>query len=300
MAKILITGGSGLVGRAISELLLKNNQEVNWLSRESGEWNGIKKYKWNIESGEIDIKAFDDVETVIHLAGSGIADKKWTDQYKQEIIDSRVKSSDLLYKTIEKNGLPIKYLIGSSAIGYYGARTSEHLYTEIDAPYHDFLSKSCIEWEKSYDPFIKTGIKTSIIRIGIVLSQEGGAYAKMILPFKFGLGSSLASGKQYFPWIHIDDIAGIFNHILNTHYEGIYNAVASDLVNSEQFSKQLAKSLHRPFFMPKIPSFVLKMALGESAAMITEGVKVSNRKIIDAGYKFKFENLSNALRDLAN
>ena len=305
MTKVLITGGSGLLGNAISNILLKNNYEVVWLSREAGTKTMpnaqiIKKYKWDVEKQFIDEAAFENVEQIIHLAGAGIADKKWTDAYKNEIINSRIKSSELLFNYITKLNAPIKTFVGASAVGYYGAIQSEKLITEEERPYTDFLAQACIAWENSYKPIIDKGIRTPIIRIGVILSTHGGAYKKMIPPFKFNLGSSIGSGKQYLPWIHINDVANIFVHVLqNASLNQTYNAVATELVTMDTFTKQLAKSIHRLKFLPKVPTFILKLVMGESHLMVTEGLKISNQKIKTTGFKFEFESLSQALNDLA-
>lgn len=301
MAKVLISGGSGLLGRAISDILLKNNYEVAWLSREEGSYNSIKKMKWNIDENYIDERAFENVEHIIHLAGAGIADKRWTNAYKKEILDSRIRSSQLIYNYTTKLNIKVKTLVGASAVGFYGARSSEELVNENEKPINDFLSRTCLAWENSYLPFKELGIRTPIIRIGVILSNNGGAYKKMVPPFKFNLGCSIGSGKQYFPWIHINDVANIFVHALkNELLKETYNAVGSEHVNMNTFSKQLAKSIHRFTFLPNVPTFVLKMVLGESHLMVTEGLKISNQKIKDAGFKFEFENLSDALTNLAS
>jgi len=301
MAKILITGGSGLVGKAISELLLTKAHEPIWLSRESGTFKGIKKYKWDISKNYIDENAFDGVESVIHLAGTGIADKRWTSDYKKQIIDSRVKSAELLFNHISKNNIKLKTLIGGSAIGYYGASQNEKIFGESDESGTDFLAESCVLWEKSYQPFINAGIRTAIIRTGVVLSKHGGAYVKMAPAFKYGFGAGLATGKQFFPWIHINDVAGIFVHTLfNENTNGIYNAVGSELINNNDFSKQLAESFKRSFFLPNVPKWALKMAMGEGAMMVTEGLKISNQKIKDSGYNFEFTSVEKALKNLAS
>jgi uncharacterized protein (TIGR01777 family) len=301
MSKILITGGSGLLGKAISEILLKNNEEVVWLSRKEGFYKGIKKYKWDIDAKFIDERAFENVEHIIHLAGAGIADKKWSLAYKTEIINSRVKSSALVYDYVKKLNLPLKTLVGASGVGFYGARCSQDVITELEGPFNDFLATTCVSWENSYKPFNELGIRTPIIRTGVVLSKNGGAYKKMILPFKFNLGCSLGSGKQYFPWIHINDIASIFVYALkNEAMTGIYNATASEQVTMNTFCKQLVKSINRFTFLPNIPTFALKLVMGEGYVMLTEGLKINNKKIINEGFKFQFEKLSDALSNIAN
>ncbi len=300
MIKVLITGGSGLLGKAITNILLKNNYEVVWLSREAGQFNTVKKYKWDIEKQFIDERAFENVQHIIHLAGAGIADKKWTDAYKKEIINSRIKSSELLFTYITKLKLPIKTFVGASAVGYYGALQSEKLITEEEKPYTDFLAQTCVAWEGSYKPFIEAGIRTPIVRIGVILSTNGGAYKKMLPPFKFNLGCSIGSGKQYFPWIHINDVAKIFMHVLqHSNLNQTYNAVGTELVNMNTFTSQLAKSIGKLKFLPNVPTFILKLAIGKGYVMITEGLKISNQKIKNTGFTFEFEKLSDALKDLA-
>lgn len=300
MAKILITGGSGLVGRAISELLLKQGHEPRWLSRESGSSGRIQKFKWDVSKNYIDLRAFEDVEHIVHLAGAGIIDKCWSEAYKKEIIDSRVKSSAFLFSIISQNKFKIKTLAGASAVGYYGSLASEHDFKEADAPGNDFLAEVCIEWEKSYKDFVSANIRTPIIRTGIVLSKDGGAYAKMVPPFKFGFGAAIGSGHQYFPWIHINDLAGIYVYTLfNEQASGPYNAAASQPVTNKEFSKALSQSLDKPFFLPNVPEFALKLVLGERAVTVTTGLKISNEKIKKEGYKFEFDDLEKTLKDLA-
>lgn len=299
MSKILITGGSGSLGVVISELLLKTGHQLVWLSREAGNYKGITKFKWDISKNYIDEKAFEGVESIIHLAGTPIADKRWTHEYKKQIIDSRVKSSELIFDYVSKNKFPIRTLVGSSAMGYYGAIQSEKLFLETDNAGADFLAETCLLWEKSYEPFINSGIRTSIIRTGVVLSKQHGAYAKMAPAFKLGLGAALASGKQYFPWIHINDIAAMFVYaLLNQNISGIYNGVASELITNKEFSRQLAKSFNKPFFLPNVPAFILKLVMGEGSVMVTEGIKISNKKIKDTGFKFEFESAETALKSL--
>lgn len=301
MAKILITGGSGLLGRAISQLLLKEGHEPLWLSRSEGSENGIRKFKWNLLSRSIDEKAFEGVEHIIHLAGSGIVDKRWSLAYKKELLESRVKSSELLQEYILKTKCPLKSFVGGSAIGYYGAVESDHVFTEDNLPGRDFLAETCVNWEKSYLPLTEAGIRTSVIRTGIVLSKNGGAYAKMVFPFKIGLGAAVGSGTQAFPWIHSDDIAALFVQALfDKKYRGVYNGVSSENTSNLDFSQQLAKSLHRPFFLPKVPAFILNLVLGERAVTLTKGAFVSNKKIKINGFQFKYEKLSDALEALKN
>lgn len=301
MAKILITGGSGLVGKAVSELLIKKGHEPRWLSREEGMENGIQKFKWDVGKQYINEKAFEGVEVIVHLAGAGIGSRRWTKKYKQEIIDSRVKSSELLFQYISKNKYPVKTLAGASAVGYYGARQSEDVFSEEDAPGSDFLAQCCVQWENSYRPFAASGIRVCILRSALALSTKGGTYALLAKPFKWGFGAAMGSGRQYLSWIHINDLAAMYvKAVTDASISGVYNAVAPELVTNQQFSEQLAQSLHKPLFLPNIPKAVLQLAIGESAIALCEGLKISSQKIKDAGFMFEFDHLLPALNCLAD
>ncbi|MEI6021147.1 MAG: TIGR01777 family oxidoreductase [Bacteroidota bacterium] len=299
MAKILISGGSGLLGRAITQLFLKNKHQVVWLSRNAQQIPGVKVYEWNWEKNSIDIKAFENIDVLINLAGAGIVDKAWTNDYKKEIIDSRVESTRLLVETVEKNKIQLKHFIGASAVGYYGSEASEMVYSESSVAGSDFMAETCARWESAYIPFELLTKKSTIFRLGIVLSNEGGALPKMVLPFKYGFGASLGSGKQYFPWIHIDDLSKLFLYAVETtHLSGTFNAVAPNIVTNLEFSKTLAKSLNRPFFLPQVPEFMLKLFLGERHLALTRGLKISSEKLIDAGFQFDYKNIEEALKAL--
>lgn len=300
MAKILITGGSGLLGRAISEILVKQGHEVAWLSRQAGNSGGIRRYKWSVSQGYIDPEAFRNTRYLVHLAGAGIIDHRWTPAYKKQVIDSRVKSSGLVFEYVSKTKTQLDKFVGGSATGFYGTRQKAGGYSEEDGPGNDFLSDVCVQWENSYQKFISAGIPTTIIRTGIVLAKQSGAYAKLAPVFKIGFGSPMGNGRQPFPWIHIDDIAGIFIHALfNDTVSGVYNGAAPEHIDNRTFSQALAKSLHRPFFAPPVPAFVLKLALGERATTIIEGAHINAEKIIGSGYRFKFTHIGDALADLA-
>ena len=301
MAVILISGGTGLVGKALTKRLITKGHEVRILSRNPQSSSQLKSFYWNVEKNEIDEKAFDGVEHIVHLAGSGIADKRWTDKRKQDIIDSRVNSIKLITSIIKNKNIQLKSFVGASAIGIYGMTTSEKIYTETDTGKDDFLKESCTQWENSYQQIQTLADKSSIIRIGVVLSKDGGALKRLLPLFQFGLGSAVGSGKQYMPWIHIDDLVSIFNEaVFNPNYYGIYNAVSAEETTSNSFSKQLAKSLSKPFFLPRIPSFVLKLLFGEMANVLLEGSRVSNQKLVNTGFHLKYPSLSEALREIVS
>ncbi len=301
MAKILITGGTGLIGKELAHYFTNTGHTVVLLTRNSfKEKYPFKTYEWDVNSGHINEKAFEDIEHIIHLAGAGIADERWSKKRKQEIIDSRVKSTLLVAAYLKKlNIKPINF-IGASAIGFYGAKTNEIVYKETDKGEIDFLSFSTNDWEESYDAIRKLGIETSVLRIGVVLSEKGGAYKKMAKPFKMGLGCALGSGKQYMPWIHVEDLIEIFNQVmLGKIKTGLYNAVASQHITNNEFSMALAKSLNKKLILPNVPAFILKLALGEMAIVLLEGSRVSNEKLLNTGFKFKYTSIEEALKSLA-
>jgi uncharacterized protein (TIGR01777 family) len=301
MAIILISGGTGLVGKALTKRLMTEGHEVRILSRNPQSSSQLKSFYWNVEKNEIDEKAFEGVEHIVHLAGSGIADKRWTDARKQDIIDSRVNSMKLITDVVKKKNIQLKSFVGASAIGIYGMTTSDKIFTETDTGKDDFLTQSCTQWENSYQQIQTLSAKNCIIRIGVVLSKDGGALKRLLPLFQLGLGSAVGSGKQYMPWIHINDLVSVFYEALfNPNYKGIYNAVSSEETTNQSFSKQLAKSLSKPFFFPNVPAFALKLVFGEMANVLLEGSRVSNQKLINIGFQFQFASLNKALMDIVS
>lgn len=298
MTKVLITGGTGLVGQHLSKMLLSKGYEVSILSRTKSIDSKISVFYWDINKNTIDKEAINSVDYIIHLAGVNIAGKRWTKSRKQEIIDSRVKSTELLFYNIDPNH-NLNAFISASAIGYYGAITSNHIFTETDSPANDFLGETCRLWEDSANKFQNHGIRTVKIRTGIVLSKQGGALSKMIKPFKLGFGSALGSGKQFMPWIHIDDLCEIYiKAIEDSEMNGAYNAVAPEHINNTAFSRKIAKQLKKPFWALKIPAFLFKILFGEMADILLKGSRVSSDKIIASGYDFKYPTLKSALKNL--
>lgn len=298
MSKILITGASGLIGKELSNLLSTKGHEIIHLSRTKK--NGkFKSFKWDIKKRYLEEGALDEVDHIIHLAGAGIADGKWTTERKKEIIDSRVKSAELLYNSISKLDNKPKTFISASAIGYYGAVTSDKIFTESDPPGNDFQAEVCRQWEDAANPFSELGIRTIKLRFGVVLSPKGGALKKMITPTKLGIGSGLGTGKQYMAWIHISDLISIIEMCLtDKSIRSVYNLVSPSHVTYNEFAKTLAKVLRKPFIAPNVPSFILRLVFGEMSQIILEGSRVSSRKIIDSGYKFKYPELDKALVNL--
>jgi hypothetical protein len=293
---ILISGGTGLVGGELTRLLTDNGHRVTILSRKKMNKPGF--VQWDINNNYLQEGAFDGIDTIIHLAGEGIADKLWTDQRKVEIIESRVKSTRLLFELLSENNHQVKTFISSSAIGYYSDR-GDLLLTEDDSPSKDFLGTTCIAWENEVNKIEKLGIRTVKLRTGIVLSLKGGALKQMILPFWFHLGSPLGNGKQWMSWIHLHDLCAMFKFAAeNTSLSGVYNAVAPNPVTNYEFSKQLAEVMHKRFWAPNIPAFILKIIFGEMSAVVLGSTRVSSKKIESSGYSFKFKTLNEALKNL--
>ena len=295
MRKILITGGSGLIGRRLSFLLKSRGYEVRILSRSNNPKNSYKTFLWNISEKTINDSAFEDLNHIIHLAGAGIADKRWSEKRKKEIIASRVASTNLLYNTVKRLKTPLDSFISASATGYYGAITSETIFEEKDKPAKDFLGKVCSLWEDSIFQFNEIKIRTVALRTGIVLSKDGGALKKMKTP----IITSLGNGKQYMPWIHIDDLCELYiKAIEDQEFKGAFNAVSSEHISNLSFSKKVSKIFNHPFLAVGTPSFILQIVFGEMSTIILNGSRISANKIKQAGFKFKFENLEKALKNL--
>jgi len=259
MNRVIVTGSSGLIGGILSEFLTNNNFEVIKLSR-SKRHNSKNTFIWGVDSNFIEKEALENIDYVIHLAGAGIADKRWTDKRKKEIIDSRVESTNLLFDKLNMSGTNLKAFISASATGYYGAVTNNNVYKEEDQPGNDFLADVCEKWETAALKFQNIGVRTVLLRFGVVLSTEGGALKKMLIPTKLGFGSGLGSGKQYLPWIHFKDLINIIEKsIKDESMNGAYNIVSPSHTTYYDFAKALAKVMNKPFFMPNVPAFLLKL-----------------------------------------
>jgi uncharacterized protein (TIGR01777 family) len=301
MDTILITGGTGLIATRLSKILAKRNYKIILLARKHTHKNEFPVFLWNPSSEEIEEQAIRSADYIIHLAGAGIGDKRWTDKRKKIIQESRIKTTLLLSKKVISSGSGLKAFISASAIGYYGSETTDRIYTEEDQPANDFLAQTCLEWEKASDRFEAAGIRTVKIRTGIVLSGKNGALSKMTIPVKLGIGSALGKGSQFIPWIHIDDLCNIYVKALeDQNMKGAFNAVAPEPVTNRKFLSTVAETLGKPFFFPDIPEFLIKMILGERSSIILEGNRISCDKIIKSGFQFEFPLIENALRDLLN
>ena len=291
---ILLTGGSGLIGSKLVEKLIEEGHKVRILTREQDVHPPF--YNWN--NDKIDEKAFEDLDGIIHLAGATIS-KRWTKSYKAEIINSRVNTANLLYKYVEKLKPHLKFFISASGTAYYGQITSDKIFDENDSNYPDFLSDVSVKWENAANQFKDFGARVVCLRTSLVLAKNGESFKLLKKPIELYVGANLGTGKQWFPWIHIEDLISLYAKAVDDiSLNGSYNASSPDMINHSQFNHQLAKHLNKPFYMPNIPAFVMKTVLGEMSVLVLEGSRISPQKIQEAGYVFKFPTLEEALGDL--
>jgi uncharacterized protein (TIGR01777 family) len=295
---ILLTGGTGLLGKQLTNALINKGYVVSHLSRTPGKDPRVKTYLWDIHKGVIDDACIDGVDTIIHLAGAGIADKRWTEERKKELIESRTKSIGLVYEVLKTKSHKVNSVISASGTGYYSDRGDE-LMTEDSPPADDFLGICCIKWEKAVNEGEQLGLRIVKFRTGLVLDKNGGALPQLALPVKLGVGSPLGDGKAWVPWIHHQDVVDMYLYgIENTSLIGVYNMVAPNPVTNAQLTKVVAKQLHRPLWAPNVPAFFLKLLFGEMSLVVLGSTKVSAQKIEKAGFEFKFGEVEEALEEI--
>lgn len=299
MSTILIGGGTGLIGQRLCKLLTEHNHEVRLLSRSVDSNSPYQIFKWDPIAGQIDEKALDGVDTIINIAGAGIADKAWTAKRKKLIIDSRVKGNELLAATLAANNQKVKAFISASAVGYYGDRGNEKL-TESAAPGNDgFLSESCMLWEASAQKAIPVTDRLAVIRIGVVLSTKGGALEKMLIPFNFGVGNYFGDGTAYMSWVHIEDISRLFvKAVEDAKMEGTYNGVSPEAVTGKRMAEAIKEAKGSFALIMPVPEFALKVAMGERVAMLTDSANVIPQETQAAGFTFKYPQLVPALKNI--
>jgi uncharacterized protein (TIGR01777 family) len=294
---ILLTGGTGLIGRHLTEQLLARGFKVSHLSRSPGKDSRVTTFLWDVEKGQIDANCLDGVDTVVHLAGANIAEKRWTEKRKKELIASRTESIGLIYGLMSKAPNGVSSIISASAIGYYSDRGDE-LLTETSPPANDFLARCCVAWEAAVDAGKKPRLRIVKMRTGVVLDKEG-ALDKMAIPINFYVGSPIGNGRQWIPWIHWQDVIDMYLFAIeNDRLEGAYNMAAPNPVTNKQLTRAIAKQLHKPLWAPNIPAFILKLLMGEMSTIVLGSTKVAAQKIEDAGYHFKFPVLESALNDI--
>lgn len=296
--KVLITGGSGLIGSRLTQKLKSEGVEVVHLTRYPNSKNGVKTYAWDWAKGQIDERCFEGVTHIVHLAGEGIADKPWTMERKRTIVKSRVLTARLIETKVRELNVPLEAFISASGIGYYGAITTETIFDEDGKRGDDFVAECCVQWEEAADK-LKDLCRVVKLRTGVVLDNNGGAIPKMASPVKKGFGAALGKGSQYMPWIHHDDMVNIYLMALkNTQMSGVYNATSSVHTTNDAFTAALAKSMHKKIRLPNVPAFMMKMMFGEMAAILLEGSRVSNEKIKKEGFSFVYDDLDEALKNL--
>lgn len=297
----LITGGSGLVGGHLTRILQANGYQVAHLSTRANYKapEGVNYFLWDPDKEYIDPDAFNGIAVIFHLAGATVS-KRWTPSYKQEILNSRTRSTQTLSKALRDYNHQVEAVISASAVGIYPSNKTL-TYREDDEKAHDFLGSVSQHWEKAVEKLgVETGLRTAMLRIGIVLSRQGGVLQQMEPIFRLGLGAPLGCGKQWMSWIHADDLARQFLHVYEHSLSGVYNAGGPQPVINKDFSKQLARAMRRPFLFPwrGVPGTLLKIALGEMATLALMSQKVSDEKIVETGFSYQYPTLGSALEQL--
>lgn len=303
METVIISGGTGLIGTALTKFLLSRGFQVIILTRNPKEHRsetpGIFYVSWNIEEQLVNEDAFRKAKYIIHLAGAGVADKPWTEKRKKEIADSRTKSSALLVKALA--GIPneIVSVVSASAIGYYSTDL-HHPAEETDRPATDFLGETCVAWENSIKPVEELGKRLVVLRTGIVLSNDGGAFPEFAKPVRYGIAGIIGSGKQIISWIHIEDLCRLYLEAMtNQEWSGAYNAVSPYPVNNRTFTLELAKKMKGSFYVPiPVPDFILNLMLGQRKEEVLKSSNISANKLKQQGFQFIYPTIEAAFRDL--
>ncbi|WP_395066308.1 TIGR01777 family oxidoreductase [Flavobacterium sp.] len=298
--KVLITGATGLIGHQLTELLLKDNHEVNYLTtsplkiKNTNNYNG---FYWNPQESKIDDNCIHGVDAIIHLAGASIS-KRWTKAYKQELIESRVLSANLLFSLLKKTPNHVKHFISASGTAIYPDSYSniyEEQSTQIDTT---FLGHVVVKWEESADQFKLLNIPVTKLRTGVVFSEKGGALLEMIKPIKMYVGSGFGSGKQIQSWIHLQDIANLYYFVIQNKSEGIINAVAPNCISNQELTIAIAKHLKRPLFLPNIPQWFMKLILGEMHILLFNNKKILPKRATQLNFQFQFPTIEQALNNI--
>lgn len=291
---ILLTGGSGLIGSELVKILIEKGHQVRILTREKNVEHPF--YHW--DKNKIDEKVFDNLDGIIHLAGCLIA-KRWTKRYKEEILSSRVDTANLLFEYVNKLDVNLKFFISASGSAYYGQITSDKIFKESDEPNTDFLAKVCVAWENAAYQFEEIGARVVCLRTALVLAKNGEGFKLLKKPIQLGVGANLGDGKQWMPWIHIEDLLQIYAQAVeNENIKGSFNASAPEHSDHSTFNRTLAKKLNKPFFLPNIPGFVMRLTLGEMSDLVLKGSRIDANKIEETGFTFQFPTLEKAFNDL--
>ena len=304
MANFLITGGTGMVGSALTKQLIQSGHEVVIFPRRARRSDHpLIQYKsWDPSQNQLDETAIRTADYIVHLAGANVAEKRWTAKRKQEILESRVRSGEFLVESLKKIPNRVKAVLGASAQGWYGADPlipNPNPFVETDLAHSDFLGSTCQSWEQSLQPLSSMGIRLIQLRIGIVLSTSGGALAEFIKPVRLGISPILGNGKQVISWIHLDDLTRLIEWtLLNESVSGIYNAAAPNPVSNRSLMRVLSRAYRRPFIPVPVPAFFLQLILGEMSIEVLKSTTMSVAKIQQAGFSFQFPRIEEALNDL--
>ena len=303
MDTVTITGGTGLIGTALSKFLLSRGYQVIILTRnpkpQKNTTPGISYAVWDVKEQKVHEDAFKKANYIIHLAGAGVADKPWTEKRKGEIVESRTRSSELLIKALTNIPNNIISVVSASAIGWYQQNKS-YQSVETDPPATDFLGETCVAWENAIKPVEELGKRLVILRTGIVLSNEGGAFPAFKRPIQYGIAGILGNGKQLISWIHIEDLCRLYlEAMVNNNWSGVYNAVSPSPVNNRKFTMELAKKMKGSFFIPiPVPNFILRIKLGDRSDEVLKSSNISANKVKQQGFQFIYPTIDSAFTDL--
>ncbi len=298
--KVLITGATGLIGQEIVSLCHKSNIYVNYLTTSKSKIVSSDQYQgyhWDPKKGIIDKNCFIDVEVIIHLVGATVA-KRWTPSYKREILDSRTITTTLLFETLKNNKHSVRHIISASAIGIYPDSFQNYYMEDSEERDQGFLGQVVSKWESEVNTFENLDIDISLLRIGLVLSQKGGAFPKIAKPIKLGLGACFGNGKQWQSWIHVNDLANMFLWVAKEGHIGIFNAVAPNPVSNKKMTSIIAKKMNKKILLPGIPRFMMRLILGEMHMLLFSSQRVCCDKISKSGFEFEYDNINLAVDDL--
>lgn len=297
MATILITGGSGLIGRHLTEALVQDGHTVRWMSRSAGEHGRVRAFAWDLAQGRMDESALEGVDHIVHLAGASIGGGRWTSARVRELIESRTRGPELMLAACTQRNHWPKSFISAAGVGYYGAVTSDRVYAEDDAPGTDTIARISVAWEDAVDRW-KDHARVVKLRTAVVLAPDGGALVPLACIARWGVASPLGTGRQQMPWVHVEDLVSAYRQSVDDGWmQGAYNVAASNIMNKE-LMRLLAKIQHRRFILPAVPAWVMKALLGDLATVLLEGSRVSNEKLIATGFRFEHASLEAALRSL--
>jgi uncharacterized protein len=297
--KILVTGATGLIGTAVVNALLKKGYSIHYLTTSKDKMVNEDKYKgfyWNPKNNEIDTNCFEGIQVIIHLAGSSIS-KRWTTDYKKEILESRVHTTEFLFESLKKCKITLNHFIAASGTAIYPENFDNPHQEATTVIEKSFLANVVVKWEKSIHLLKSVSENVTILRTGVVLDKNGGAFPEMIKSIKFGFGAVISNGNQYMSWIHLDDIVGIYVFVLENKLDGVYNAVAPNPLTNRDFTKKVALKLNKLLWLPNVPSFMIKLLLGEMSYLVLNSKYISSDKIIKSGYSFDYPNIDYVLND---